>query len=216
MADREDWNKRYAAKPLVWSAGPNQLLADTVSTLMASGLGGRRAVDLACGEGRNAIWLAQQGFSVTGIDYSETGIAKARQISRKRHAKVNWIVADLSTFELEPGAYDLVTIVYLHTGADERDRWMTCAAASVAPSGALVYIGHDPRNVSEGVGGPQDIDLLPTASQIGDYLEGFVVDRAEVVERPLVSDPGHGGQERGVDPESLIALDTLMVARRSH
>lgn len=214
MANQQDWNARYAAKPLVWSAGPNQLLAETVSALIEStlmkGVPGR-ALDLACGEGRNAIWLAEQGFAVTGIDYSDAGIEKARQIGHERHVDVDWIVADVSTFELAPGAFDLVAIVFLHTGATERDQWMTRAAAAVAPGGSLIYIGHDKRNIAEGVGGPQDPDVLPTADEICDYLRGFTVQRSEVVERSVASDPGHGGAAT----DGALALDTLVVATRA-
>ena len=88
---KERWNKRYAAKELVWSAGPNALLASELSELAPG-----RALDAACGEGRNALWLAEKGWRVTAIDFSEVAIDKGRQIAQRRGLKLDWQVADLS------------------------------------------------------------------------------------------------------------------------
>ena len=88
--DRADWDERYAGSELLWSAEPNRfLVAET------AGLTPGRALDLACGEGRNAVWLARRGWQVTGVDYSEVAIEKARRLASARKANVDWVVADL-------------------------------------------------------------------------------------------------------------------------
>ena len=76
---REDWNTRYAQKELVWTAEPNRAFAAEVS-----GLAPGRALDVACGEGRNAVWLAERGWQVTGVDFSEVALEKAATLAASR------------------------------------------------------------------------------------------------------------------------------------
>ena len=88
--DREQWNRRYAEKAFVWTVEPNQfVVAET------EGLTPGRAVDLAAGEGRNAIWLAERGWKVTAVDYSDVAIEKGKKLAESRGVRVHWIVADL-------------------------------------------------------------------------------------------------------------------------
>ena len=77
-----------------------------------------KALDVACGEGRNALWLAEQGWDVTGMDFSDVAIGKAEQIAAKRSLSINWIAADASSFELPQHEFDLAAILYLHTPLD--------------------------------------------------------------------------------------------------
>lgn len=202
MADRETWNERYANKEMVWSAEPNRLFADIVGELPAG-----RALDLGCGEGRNALYLAENGWDVTGVDYSDAGIEKARRLAEHRDVAVDFRVADAGEIRLEPRSFDLVAVVFLHTGASERDHWLPQAIAAVADGGTFVYIGHDPANIESGVGGPQDPSVLPGVDAISAALTGFAIERADVYRRPVGEDPGHGG-------DGGVALDTVVVARR--
>ena len=198
---RERWNQRYADKELVWSAGPNQLLEDEVKGLVPG-----RALDLACGEGRNAIWLAEQGWQVTAADFSNVGIDKARMISKKRNIDVEWIVADVTEYSSEH-LFDMVTVLYLHTGPEEREQWMARARDALAPGGVLLYVGHDLSNIEHGVGGPQHPAMLPTPDHIVRMLPGFEIEKAEVVEREVEAEPGHGA-------EGGRALDAFVRARK--
>ena len=203
MADKSTWNERYAAKDLVWSAGPNKRFASEVASLEPG-----RALDVACGEGRNAIYLAEQGWEVTAIDFSDVGIEKGAQIAERRGVKVNWMVGDVAEATL-PGDFDLVAVLYLHTDSASREVWLPKVIASIAPGGTFLYIGHDPENIARGVGGPQNPDVLPGSDVICTYLDGFEIEFADVTERPVEHDPGHGNEASG------IALDTLVRARRS-
>src|SRR5579884_2142408 len=125
--DRDDWNRRYAEATLLWGAGPNRfLVAETV------GLGPGRALDLACGEGRNAVWLAERGWQVTGVDFSEVALEKARRLAAERGVVVEWRQADLLDYQVEPGAFDLVLLFYLQLPAGERRMVVRAAAAAVA------------------------------------------------------------------------------------
>jgi len=203
MEKRDRWNERYAGKELMWSAGPNMLFAELAREVVPG-----RALDVAAGEGRNALWLAEQGWQVDAIDFSDVGIEKGRQIADRRQVSVNWIVDDVSIHDFGLHQYDMVAALYLHTAPEERASWLQRIIDAVRPGGSFVYIGHDPSNIEHGVGGPQDPDLLPGLGELKPLLAGFDFMRAEVFRREVDSDPGHGG------PATGIALDTLIWAVR--
>ncbi len=200
---RDKWDARYQSTPLAWSAEPNQTLQEIVHPLQPAA-----ALDVACGEGRNACWLAQQGWTVTAFDFSSVAIAKARQIAAERKVEVTWQVRDATDPLDDLGQFELVTIVYLHTDAQSRATWLANVSQCVKPRGLLVYIGHDPRNIGRGTGGPQQPDVLPTAAQVTAALDNFEILRAQTLQRPVAVEPGHGKHNFG------DALDTIVVAQR--
>ena len=100
------------------------------------------ALDVACGEGRNAIWLAEQGWAVSAIDFSDVAIDKAQQLARRRGVAVDWIVGDVAEDAFpeafpDPG-FDLVLVLYLHTSPEERNRWLPKIASLVASAGTFI------------------------------------------------------------------------------
>lgn len=202
LTNRDRWNERYQAKELIWSSGPNETFAQEIGEVPPG-----KALDLGCGEGRNAIYLAERGWDVTAIDFSDVAIDKARQIADRHGVKVNWIRDDVSTWQCQPGRFDLVAVLFLHTHTKERNKWLTMATEAVAPGGIFVYIGHDPSNIEKGTGGPQDPDVLPGIEVITSHLTGFVIERTTIIERPVERDPGHHGAAEG-----QIALDALVRA----
>ena len=196
---RARWDERYDAKELVWSAGPNERFATEIG-----GLNPGKALDVACGEGRNALWLAEQGWDVTAIDFSKVAIDKARRLAAMRNVEVNWLCEDVSSYALPEAEFDLVSLLYMHTDAAERHEWLTNTLAAVKPGGTFIYIGHDPSNIGVGLGGPQDPQYLPDAEELVKAMDGFSVQFAGVIERTVASDPGHASETEGT------ALDTLV------
>jgi SAM-dependent methyltransferase len=178
--DREFWNKRYAGSELVWTADANRFLVEE-----AAGLEPGRALDLACGEGRNAVYLAERGWQVMGVDFADAGLAKAAKLAAERDVSVDWIQADLAEYVPEPEAFDLVAVLYLHLRAPELRPILAAAAAAVAPGGVLLVVGHDSSNPAEGTGGPQDPAILFTPDEVAAELPGLRIDRAERVRRPV-------------------------------
>ncbi|MFV1971420.1 MAG: class I SAM-dependent methyltransferase, partial [Acidimicrobiia bacterium] len=152
--DNHEWDTRYEEEELVWSAEPNLFLPPIVEQLEVG-----TALDLACGEGRNAIWLARQGWDVTGVDYSSVGIDKATKIAGD--TDVDWVVADVTTYEPRT-TFDLVIIVYVHLDPDGMRSLFANAARALAPGGTLIAMGHALRNLTEGVGGPPYPEILWT------------------------------------------------------
>ena len=196
---REDWNERYAQKELVWTAEPNRRFAAEVE-----GLEPGRALDLACGEGRNAVWLAERGWRVTGVDFSDVALAKAAELAASRGVEVDWIVADLLDYEPEPRAFDLVAVLYLQLRRDQLLHALRTAAGAVAPGGTLLVVGHDTTNLTGGHGGPKDAAVLYTAEDVVPALGDLVVEQAEAVERTVPLEDGEA-----------VAIDALVRAHRT-
>jgi len=195
---REDWNRRYSGRELVWTEEPNRfLVAET------AGLAGGRVLDLACGEGRNAVWLASRGWQATGVDFSDVALEKARLLADGRGVEAEWIVSDLLDYRPPARAFELVIVFYLQVVEAERRPILRAAAEAVAPGGTLLLVAHDRSNLEQGYGGPQDAAVLYTAEDVVADLDGFDVERAECVERPVQTDDG----ER-------VALDVLVRAVR--
>ncbi|MEV0830407.1 class I SAM-dependent methyltransferase [Nonomuraea rubra] len=184
--DSEQWDHRYAAKDLVWSAGPNRWVEE-----VATGLPPGRALDLAAGEGRNALWLAERGWSVTAVDFSAVAVERARSLAAQRlgeHAgRVQLVEADVRHYASAPAAFDLVMVVYLQVEAVLRRQVMRSAATAVAPGGLLLVAAHDSENLAHGTGGPQDPAVLYRADDVAADIEGcgLRLDRAEARLRPV-------------------------------
>jgi SAM-dependent methyltransferase len=193
---REDWDRRYEETELLWSAAPNRFLVEEAATLSPA-----RALDLACGEGRNAIWLAERGWQVTAVDFSKVAIAKARERTARAAAQVDFVCADLLDFEPEPAAYDLVIVLYLQLPSDERRLVLARAARAVSEGGTFLLIGHDLTNLTEGAGGPSDPGVLYTPDDIVSELPGLEVEKA-------------GRVLRDVDGADRPAIDALVRAVR--
>ncbi len=174
--DEAFWDERYSATDLVWSAAANQFVMQECEALTPGS-----ALDLACGEGRNAVWLATQGWSVTAVDFSSVGLAKGTEMAHSAGVDVEWVHADVLTWEARR-VYDLVLLVYLQLPAAERHAVLQKAAAVTAPGGSIVVVAHDVTNLGRGVGGPQSAEVLWSVEEVA--LPGFSAARSEVARRP--------------------------------
>jgi SAM-dependent methyltransferase len=193
---REDWDLRYSKPGHLWSAKPNRFLVAEVGNLPPG-----RALDLACGEGQNSVWLASLGWRVTGVDFSSVAIDKARERAAREDVTAEFACADLLEYEPEGLASDLVVVLYLHIDPAGRRTVLARAAGAVAPGGTFLFVGHDLLNATEGVGGPSDPGLLCTPDEIVGELPGLDMVKAERV-------------LRNVDGSEQPAIDTLVRAQR--
>jgi SAM-dependent methyltransferase len=199
--DSAAWDERYRAQDNPWGLEPNVFVREQCERLAVGD-----ALDLACGEGRNAIWLAQQGWRVTGLDFSGVAIERAgRRVAEEFPAlkdRLVWRVEDVTRMELAPDSFTLALAGYVQLPQVERDTMLVQAAQALRSGGHLVVVAHDKRNLTEGVSGPQDIDLLYDPEQVRELLEetcGLVVELARTLER--------------ITPNGT-ALDTVVRARR--
>lgn len=191
--DADAWDARYEGQPMVWSAGPNALFAEIASHWPVG-----RALDVACGEGRTAIWLASRGWQVRAIDFSAAGIAKGRERATAEGLDVEWQVSDVRTADLGSG-YDLVALLYLQLPHEQMASVVARCVEALAPGGRLVVIAHDIDNLTRGVGGPQEASVLPSVRLLREWASGANLERAEQVDR----ETGDG-----------TAIDVVLIARR--
>jgi SAM-dependent methyltransferase len=201
QVNSQQWDERYAGAEFEWSMHPNQFVAEQLA-----GLPPGRALDLAAGEGRNSVWLAERGWSVTAVDFSRVGLEKGRTLGAAHgvgDSQVDWVVADLSEYQPARAAFELVLTAYLQVDAALRDRVLARAAAALVPGGTLLVIGHDLTNLTEGVGGPRYPEVLYTPETITAGLPELRIVRAERVRRTVERDGG-----------PATAIDTLVRAER--
>lgn len=222
--DASDWDRRYGGADLVWSAEPNVWVRELCAPMAAG-----RALDIAAGEGRNALWLVEQGWDAVATDFSPVAVARMVEIADRRlgarRGSFTAVVADAtqpppprprsdpsvdsgtagSGADDAPGAAasDLVLLVYLHL---PREQWRAALAAAVgaaAPGGVVLVIAHALRNLAEGVGGPQDPSILLDPEDVVETAAGLPVE----VELAQLRTREVPGAERP-------ALDTVVLLRR--
>ena len=194
----EQWDERYSQRELVWTAEPNRFLRAEVE-----GLAPGRALDVACGEGRNAVWLAGKGWDVTGVDFSPVGIEKARRLAEEYEVEVTWEVADSTAWQPPSGCFDLLIVFYLHLPPEPLNAALGHAGRALAPGGTLLVVGHALRNLTEGYGGPPTAEGLYSPEEVASMLDGLVIERSDEVLRSVEADGA-----------THSAIDTLVRARR--
>jgi SAM-dependent methyltransferase len=187
----EEWDERYAEQQQ-WSSEPNRLIAELLADLPPGD-----AVDLAAGEGRHALWLAGRGWRVTAVDFSAVGLDRGR--AQPGAEAVTWVVADVVGWTAPEASLDLVLVAYLHL--PQADMWplLTRAVGWLRPGGRLLVLGHDVENLTAGVGGPPDPEILHSVERLAPVAALLDVDRLEQVRR---------------ETPAGTALDTLLWGRR--
>jgi uncharacterized OsmC-like protein/ubiquinone/menaquinone biosynthesis C-methylase UbiE len=194
--DAHDWDQRYRGATLLWTERPNQLLVEEVS-----GLRPGRALDLGTGEGRNAVWLAEQGWQVTAVDFSRVALERGAAIAQRCGVDVAWVPADLTQYRPAAAAFDLVVILYLHLRPEARRKVLDEAVMALRPGGRMLIIGHDLENLVAGHGGPQEPSILYTPDRIAAELPALTMARAQTVKRQVQTMEG-----------PAAAFDTLVLA----
>jgi SAM-dependent methyltransferase len=186
-----EWDERYAERQQ-WSSEPNRLVADLLADLPPGD-----AVDLAAGEGRHALWLAGRGWRATAVDFSAVGLDRGR--AQPGSDAVTWVVDDVRTWTAPDASLDLVLVAYLHLPQDETVPLLTRTVDWLRPGGRLLVLGHDVENLTAGVGGPPDPEILHSVERLAPVAARLEVDRLEQVRR---------------ETPAGTALDTLLWGRR--
>ncbi len=207
--DKTSWNERYSGSDLVWPTSPNRWVVAQLEGHIPGD-----ALDLGCGEGRNAMWLAEQGWVVTAVDFAENALAKARQeaaavLAPADAERISWVQGDVLTYEMPTSAYDLVLSTYVHLPDYERREMLRNCVRALRPGGTLLVVGHDTTNLTEGVGGPQEAAILFTGADIEGDLQDHLGSGALSLERS-----GRVAREVETEEGTVVAWDALFRARR--
>ncbi|MBB4685579.1 bifunctional NAD(P)/FAD-dependent oxidoreductase/class I SAM-dependent methyltransferase [Amycolatopsis jiangsuensis] len=196
--DQESWEARYRTQPGIWSGQPNEQLVTEAAGLMPG-----HALDAGCGEGGDAVWLAQQGWQVTAVDFSSTAVERGRARAEKLGVadRIEWVVADLATWQPDR-KFELATTHFLHIPPAARVPAFTRLADAVAPGGTLLVVGHHPSGLHATLGRP---DMLFTAEEVAETLDGSW-DSVTVDTRARTA--------TGPEGEEVSLSDSVLVARR--
>ena len=202
--DQAFWDERYQSSTRIWSGNPNpHLVAE------ATGLTPGTALDIGAGEGADCVWLAEQGWRVTGVDLSPVALERAAAHAAERGAeladRITWQHADATTWTPPPAAFDLVSIHFLHFASAERRPMYRRLASAVKPGGVLLIVGHHPSDLDTGVRRPSDPDRLFTAEDVAGDLEG---------DWTLVAQDARPRQATDPDGNEVTIHDAVLVARR--
>ena len=189
MSTRDFWNEKFSTTDYAYGTEPNDFLVSAVTNLKRGA-----TLSLAEGEGRNAVWLAQQGFTVSAIEQSEKGVGKTLRLALQRGVIVMAERGELETFHIQPNSWDLVVSIYAHTPQELRRKLHRQVVAGLKPGGVFVLEAYTPAQIANNTGGPKDASLMPTAELLRLELAGLVFDSIEEVERDVVEGSLHTGK----------------------
>ncbi|MBE2251797.1 MAG: class I SAM-dependent methyltransferase [Myxococcus sp.] len=188
MADpREFWNHRYAMPGFAYGTEPNDLVRELAPALKGP------VLCLGEGEGRNAVFLAQQGLQVTAIDLSPVGLEKAAKLAAERGVALTTQVADLADFDLGTNRWGAVVSIWCHLPPWVRTRVHGALSAALVPGGAFVLEAYTPRQLAFDTGGPKNAELLYEPDALRAELTGLVIERCVELEREVQEGDWHRG-----------------------
>jgi SAM-dependent methyltransferase len=185
---QQRWDERYTATEFDPDRAPSEFVVAELG-----GLPPGRALDLGAGSGRHTAWLAQRGWRVTAVDFSQAGLALARRLSVVRgvdQARVDWVVADLGEYQPERNAYDLAMISYVQPSSAVRAAILSRIPAALVPGGTAFVLGFDLANLTEGTGRTSDPDVLYSLEAVSAELSGLRIVRAERLYYGIERDDG--------------------------
>lgn len=183
------WDDRYAADRFYYGTEPNDFLREQAGRIRAGG----RALCIAEGEGRNAVYLAGLGCAVTAMDQSAVGLAKARALAERRGVGIDVVVGDLSTWAFAPGSWDAIVSIWCHLPAPLRGHVYRGVVTGLAPGGVLILEAYTPKQLEFGTGGPPAAELMPTLAELRRHLDGLDFEVAAELEREVHEGQGHHG-----------------------
>jgi SAM-dependent methyltransferase len=199
------WDERYRTKDALWSGNPNPNLVAEAADLTPG-----RALDVGCGEGADAIWLARRGWQVTGADISTVALERAAvhaaAAGPEVAARIKWQQADLFGWDPGTAEYDLVSAQYIHIPSESRDETFGRLAAAVRPGGTLLIVGHHPSDIGT-VPRPPFPDLFFTGDEIAALLGPADWD--------VITNAARGREAKHPeDGRTVTVHDTVLRARR--
>jgi cyclopropane fatty-acyl-phospholipid synthase-like methyltransferase len=190
MSDLERWQTRFGADHYVFGTDPNAFLARQAPLLIP----GMRVLSLADGEGRNGVWLAQQGLDVTSQDFSPRAQDKARALATARGVTLTHELSDITQRDWEPAAYDVVVgIFFQFLSPEARAEVFAAMARTLKPGGLLLIEGYGPKQLEYRTGGPGIPENLYTGDLLREAFGGFSELDVTEYDAEINEGPGHAG-----------------------
>lgn len=188
LTPRQMWENRFSTETYLYGTEPNGFLRDSAPLLP-----GGRALCLAEGEGRNAVFLAESGYEVHSVDLTEAGVAKTFRLADRRGVRVRAEVGDLAVFDIGTDQWDLIVSIFAHMPPRVRRDLHRRVVAALKPAGMLVLEAYTPNQIGRGTGGPALPEMTMTLEALRDELDGLEFIHEEELQRHIVEGPGHTG-----------------------
>jgi SAM-dependent methyltransferase len=193
MGELERWEGRYAPESYLFGTAPNAFLVAQKPQLPKRG----RALSVADGEGRNGVWLAEQGLDVVSMDFSPTAQVKARALAAARGVTIATQQVDVSTYDWPADAFDVIVVIFAQPL--ERTRLFAGVKRALKPGGLLLIEGYPPKQLEYGTGGPSDIARLYTREMLEAGFGDFSEVRIDEYDAEIYEGNGHGGMSALID-----------------
>ena len=191
------WSNRYrdAGENYLFGTEPNRFLAHRAILLK----NGQSALSIADGEGRNSVWMAQQGLNVTAIEISPVAVEKARRLASDRQVKVDFLLADMLATNWPPSelhdAFDWVVGIFIQfVGAEDRTRQFAAMKNATRPGGRILLQGYTPRQLEFGTGGPTTVENLYTRDLLANAFADWKIEELVEYEDDIAEGFGHKGR----------------------
>ena len=182
------WDQKYDTEQYVYGTEPNEFLAEHVQLLPRG-----KILSLAEGEGRNAVFLAKLGYSVTAVDSSQVGLDKARKLAEENAVDIEFIHSDLEHFDLGHDQWDGIVSIFCHVPPNLRKTLHAKIINGLKHQGVLILEAYTPDQLKHGTGGPPVVDLMMDADSLEQELTGLRFEHLVEVERHVEEGFGHSG-----------------------
>jgi len=189
----QSWNDRYAEEGFAFGDQPNDFLVEAMRTSPTG-----ESLVVGDGDGRNGVWLAEQGHTVTTIDLSPVGVEKAKRLAAERGERINAQVGDLETFQMGNGVWDSIVSIFCHVPSELRGQVHENVKRALKPGGIFVLEAYTKANIGRGVGGPQNDDLTVELAELENDFAGWGLEVHRMVERNIVEGKYHNGMSSTV------------------
>ena len=190
------WNERYAGEHYHFGTKPNAFLSRQKSLLKA----GEQALAIADGEGRNGVWLAQQGLQVVAVDSSDVALAKAKKLAEQRGVQLQFELAELMQWDWGVARYDVVVGIFIQFAPPGvREQMFERIKQCLKPGGLLLLEGYAPRQIGYKTGGPSQVENLYTVEQLREAFADMDIVELRDYDAEIEEGPGHKGISALVD-----------------
>jgi len=196
MEELERWNQRFGATEYIFGTAPNAFLAAHAGFFKP----GQRALCVADGEGRNSVWLAEQGLEVSAFDLSPVGVEKARKLARSRGVEVRYEVASVYDWRWPEAAFDVVAAIFVQFADPPMRAFMfERMTAALKPGGLVLVEGYTPAQLKYATGGPKQVDQLYTEELLRQAFGSLEILELKAYEAELDEGSRHRGMSAVVD-----------------